>query len=72
MTNLTPERLDSILSPKPEKLWGAPAIARALGVSVDTVYRWANRDDVPIYKPKGASYFALRSELTRWLVGAHR
>jgi hypothetical protein len=50
---------------RPEKLWGAPAIARALGVSVDTVRNWASDPSVPIYRPKG--YFARRSELEQWL-----
>ena len=50
---------------KPEKLWGAPAIAAALGVSIDTVREWARDPAIPIYKPKG--YFARRSELDAWL-----
>jgi hypothetical protein len=68
MSALTPERLDAILSPpKPEKLWGAPAIARALGVSVDKVRSLAANPNVPIYKPEGAGYFAFRAELEAWL-----
>lgn len=51
---------------KPEKLWGAPAIAQALGVSVATVYRFALETDCPIYRPS-ARYFAYRSELENWL-----
>ncbi len=67
---LTPERLDALLDAKtpvskPEKLWGAPSIAAALGVSVDTVREWARDPTVPIYRPKG--YFARRSELEAWL-----
>lgn len=49
-----------------ERLWGAVEIAGFLGVSVDTVYEWAIDPDVPIYKP-GNRYFAIRSELMRWL-----
>lgn len=50
---------------KVEKLWGAPMIAEALGVSVDTVRKWARDPAIPIYRPNG--YFARRSELERWL-----
>lgn len=63
---ITPNRLDSILRGKPEKLWGAPSIAQALGVSVATVYRLADKEDCPIYRPDGR-YFAFRQELDRWL-----
>lgn len=63
--HMSPELFDAITSGKPEKLWGAPAIAKALGVSVDTVREWARDPEVPIYRPKG--YFALRSELERWV-----
>jgi len=59
-----PERFDAMVA-KPEKLWGAPAIAQALGVSVATVYRLAG-DGCPIYRP-GGRYFAYRSELENWL-----
>lgn len=65
MTALTPQQFDA-LTRKPEKLWGAPAIARALGVSVDTVYRFTTETNCPIYRP-GARYFAYRSELEAWL-----
>lgn len=54
---------------KPEKLWGAPAIAAALGVSVATVYRFASETDCPITRPAGR-YFAYRSELENWLRSA--
>ncbi len=51
-----------------EKLWGLGKIADFLGVSESTARRWANCDDVPIYKPVGQNtYFALRSELDAWL-----
>lgn len=63
---LTPERLDALLIGRPEKLWGAPAIAQALGVSVATVYRFALDPACPIYRP-GGRYFAYRSELENWL-----
>lgn len=62
---LTPETLDGILQPPPRKIWGAPAIARILGVSVDTVYALAKDPASPVYKPNG--YFAYRSELEAWL-----
>lgn len=62
---LTTETLDSILQPPPRKIWGAPAIARFLGVSVDTVYALAKDPDCPVYKPSG--YFAYRYELEAWL-----
>lgn len=64
---LTPERLDAILIARPEKLWGAPAIALAMGVSVDTVRKWAKEPDVPIYNPRPRTYFAMRAELEAWL-----
>jgi len=63
---LTPERLDSLFVGRVEKLWGANAISRALGLSPDTVQRLAQDPSVPIYKPAGR-YFAYRSELERWL-----
>ncbi|AXQ94007.1 helix-turn-helix domain-containing protein [Cereibacter azotoformans] len=65
---LDPERFDAITS-GPEKLWGLPAISKALGVSVDTVRRWARHGRAPIYRPDGERYFALRSELNAWLRG---
>lgn len=62
-------RLDAVLEPE-RKLWGLPAIAEALGVSVDKARDLAVRPDVPIYRPKGSgSYFAFRSELMAWLRG---
>lgn len=52
----------------PDKLWGAPAIAKALSLSSDAVYRLAEQDETPIYKPPGSNrLFAFRSELMRWL-----
>jgi hypothetical protein len=67
MTNppITPARFDAI-SAKPERLWGAKAIARTIGVSIDTVASLARRPDTPIYQP-GGRYYAVRSELERWL-----
>ncbi|WP_370158455.1 helix-turn-helix transcriptional regulator [Salipiger bermudensis] len=51
-----------------EKIWGLEAIAKVLGVSSSTARRWADLDDVPIYRPAGVgAYFALRSELIAWL-----
>lgn len=62
---ITPDCFDGMVS-KPEKVWGAPAIARLLGVSVDTVYRLSDDEDCPIYRPSGR-YFAFRGELMAWL-----
>lgn len=72
MTNdkpaLTPARFEAAFArpAKPEKLWGAPAIAAALGVSTDTVARLARTEGCPIFMP-GGRYFAMRGELERWL-----
>lgn len=60
-------RFDAIATTTPEKLWGLNAIAAALGVSVDKARRLAGLPDCPIYRPDGAGYFALRSELNAWL-----
>lgn len=49
-----------------EKLWGLPAIAKFLGLSIDAVRDLAKQPDVPIFRP-GKRYFAVRSELWRWL-----
>jgi len=65
MTTLTPDTFDAMVSTKSAKLWGARAIARALGVSVDKVRTLAAQSDCPIYRPHG--YFAYRSELEAWL-----
>lgn len=50
-----------------ERLWGAPAIAKFCGVSVATVYRWADRDGCPITLT-GGRYFALKSQIMRWML----
>jgi hypothetical protein len=50
---------------KRERLWGLPAIAEFLDVSVDTARRWARRPGVPIFK-SGGRHCAIRSELWRW------
>lgn len=63
---LDPWRFDAMTA-NPEKLWGLPAIATALGVSVDKARRLAALPHTPIYKPDGESYFAFRSELNDWL-----
>ena len=63
---LDPMRFDMLVS-GPEKLWGLSTIARAIGRSVDTTRTLAKREDVPIYRPDGKSYFAFRSELHDWL-----
>lgn len=52
----------------PERLWGAPSIARAIGCSPDYVRSLAARPGVPIYRPPGTDkFFAFRSELRAWL-----
>lgn len=65
MTALTPQQFDA-LTRKPEKLWGANEIGKALNLSPDTIQRLALDPSVPIYKPSGR-YFAFRSELEAWL-----
>lgn len=64
-----PPRSDGELLPRPEKLWGLPAIAQALAVSVATARRWANDPAIglPVYRPVPGKYFALRPELMDWL-----
>lgn len=47
-----------------ERLWGLPAIADFLDVSVSTARR-LSRKGAPIFKPAG-KYYAIRSELWRW------
>ena len=60
-------RLDALLEPD-RKLWGLPMIANALGVSVGTARKLAQRPEVPIYRPEGSnSYFASLRELRAWL-----
>ena len=63
---LDPWRFDAITN-GPEKLWGLTSISAAIGISVDKTRRLAQMDDVPIYRPDGKSYFALKSELNTWL-----
>ena len=63
---LDPWRFDAITA-GPEKLWGLTSIAGALGISVDKARRLAKMDHVPIYRPDGRNYFAVRSELNAWL-----
>jgi hypothetical protein len=58
----------SDLETGPEKMWGAPAIAKATALSTDAIYRLADHPDAPIYRPPGTNrLFALRSELKVWL-----
>lgn len=63
---LTPSTFDRAVA-RPEKLWGAPCIAAALGVSVDKIYALAKHPDCPIFKPPGSGYFAFRNDLEEWL-----
>lgn len=53
------------LSLRVERLWGAPAIAAFLDVSVDRVYDLAKDPNCPIFMA-GKRYTAVRSELWRW------
>lgn len=48
-----------------ERIWGLPAIAYFLDVSINTARRWAKKPDVPIFKA-GGRHCAIRSELWRW------
>jgi hypothetical protein len=64
-SELTPAAFDQITERAPRKVWGAPAIARILGVSVDTVYALAKDPASPVYRPSG--YFAYKHELEAWL-----
>ena len=65
--HMTPEVFDAVMQPKRiDRLWGRPAIARALGVSEDTVTSWAKIPGVPIYEPLPGRYLAFRSELEPW------
>ena len=66
--HMTPDVFDAMMKPKrQERLWGRPAIARALGVSEDTISSWAKLPGVPIYEPLPGRYLAYRSELEPWL-----
>ena len=63
---LDPRRFDEMVGAR--KLWGLPAIAQVLGVSVDTARRWAKDParHLPVTRP-GGRYFATRTELMQWL-----
>ena len=70
--SMNAERFDTLFSTvrraAPEKVWGAPAIAKMLGVGIDKVYALALHPAAPIYRPEGSgSYFAFRHELEAWL-----
>lgn len=70
MKDLDAASFDALTRPlkKAERLMGASAIARAIGVSEDTVRRLAHEPGVPIYRPPGLGrYVAYRSELEAWL-----
>jgi hypothetical protein len=50
-----------------ERIWGAAAIAKFAGVSVDTIYRWERIEDCPITRP-GGRYFSMRTPLAKWML----
>ena len=60
-------RADDILEPDAD-LWGMKAIGRCLGVSEDTVRRWAldPASRLPVSKPMGR-WFGRKRELLAWL-----
>lgn len=49
-----------------DALWGAKAIARFIGASVDYVYGLAADPSAPVYKPSGR-YYSTKAELRQWL-----
>ncbi len=49
-----------------DALWGAKAIARFIGASVDFVYELADDPSAPVYKPSGR-YYSTKEELRQWL-----
>lgn len=62
-------RADGVLEPA-RPIWGLPAIAKVLGLSINATRKLAKLPGVPIYLPAGCSqYFAWRSELVAWLRG---
>ena len=71
MTDLSPPAFDTLVPgrmTKAERLIGASAIAKAIGMSEDTVRRLARKPGVPIYLPPGLGrYVAWRSEIEAWL-----
>ena len=61
-------RFDAVLHGDQHKLWGAPSIAQATGLSESQVYRLVKKPEVPIYRPAGTgTLFAYRAELMAWL-----
>lgn len=66
---ISPAEFDEMMrEARPEHLWGLPEIARAMGVSRDTVRRTLKRPGtgIPVSKP-GGRYYAARSELLAWM-----
>lgn len=51
-----------------ERIWGFKSIADFAGVSERTARRWARMPGSPIYRVQGR-YFAMRTELDRWMRG---
>lgn len=59
-------RLDEMLEPS-RPIWGLPAIAKVLGLSISKTRKLARLPDVPIYLPPGCSqYMAFKTELLAW------
>lgn len=60
-------RFDEVVEPS-RPIWGLPAIAKVLGLSISKTRALAKRQDVPIYLPPGCSqYLAYKSELLAWI-----
>lgn len=68
MEPIDPRSFDRMVrQARPEALWGLPAIAAALRISVRTAARWAldGEAGLPIQRV-GGRWFARRSELEAW------
>lgn len=60
-------RVDELLEPA-RPIWGLPAIAKVIGLSVNKTRNLAKKPEVPIHLPPGCKqYFAYRSDLVAWL-----
>lgn len=60
-------RFDEAVEPS-RPIWGLPAIAKVLGLSISKTRKLAKQPEVPIYLPPGCSqYLAYKSELLAWV-----